>query len=65
MQTYRVNITGIYHVTIDVPASSSDKAEDVIAGNLDMAAILELIARYGIEQSDILSIAADASPLNN
>lgn len=65
MQTYRVNITGIYHVTIDVPASSPNDAENKIANNLDMAAILELIARYGIEQSDILSIAADASPLNN
>lgn len=65
MNTYRVNITGIYYVTIDVPASSCNEAEDIIADNLDMNSILELVAINGISNKDILSIAADTNPVNN
>jgi predicted Zn-dependent protease with MMP-like domain len=65
MNTYRVNITGTYHVELYIEAESSDEAENKVADNLDIVSIEELVAHYGLRERDILSIAADTTPVNN
>jgi hypothetical protein len=65
MNTYRVNITGMYHVEMFIEAASPNDAQDIVADNLDITAIEELVAHYGLSKRDILSIASDADPITN
>ena len=62
MNTYKVSITGTYHVEIHINAASPREAEEK-AAELDIVDIEELVQHYGLSQRNILSIAADAEPL--
>jgi hypothetical protein len=64
MNTYKVNITGTYHVQVNIDATSSREAEEK-AAELDVTAIEhELFWNHGLSKRDILSIAADATPVD-
>lgn len=64
MNTYKVSITGTYFVQLEIDAASAREAEEK-AAELDITEIEAQVWHNGLSKCDILSIAADAEPLNS
>lgn len=60
METYRVWITGTYHVEVLIEANSPSEAEDLVYKTYTKPMLEELVAEQGVDQ--ILSVASDLTP---
>jgi len=60
MKTYKVWITGTYHVEVNIEANSPDEAQGIVWGQINKPMLEELVAEQGVDQ--ILNVAADSIP---
>lgn len=62
METYKVWITGTYHVEVHIDASSPSEAQDLVWEKYTKSMLEELVAEQGVDQ--ILNVAADSEPIS-
>ena len=60
METYKVWITGTYHVEVHIEANSCAEAQDIVWDTYTKPMLEELVSEQGVDQ--ILNVAADSIP---